>query len=42
MMARGLRLNKKRFHLPGLDGCTPNENGIETVKITIKQRLFEE
>jgi hypothetical protein len=30
------------FTYRGLDGCTPNENGIETVEITTKQRLFSE
>jgi hypothetical protein len=30
------------FTFRGLDGCTPNEKGPETVEITIKQRLFEE
>jgi hypothetical protein len=30
------------FTFRGLDGCTPNENGNETVEITRKQRLFEE
>jgi hypothetical protein len=32
----------KGFTFRGLDGCTPNENGLKTVDITIKERLFSE
>jgi hypothetical protein len=38
-----LRLQKLNgFTFLGLDGCTPNENGLETVDKTTKERLFQE
>jgi hypothetical protein len=35
-------LEKNGFTFRGLDGCTSNENGLKTVDITIKERLFSE
>ncbi|SOB55352.1 hypothetical protein PLUA15_90113 [Pseudomonas lundensis] len=35
-------LKTNSYTFLGLDGCTPNKNGLETVDRTIRQRLFQE